>query len=163
MSRASAEAKTIVAPPECKHSAAPKPAAVADLKARQSAKIKELAQALIHAGLRTLDDQAEALGLSRSTAWTILKARHKSSGLSAVIIERMLGSSKLPPRAREILLQYVEEKAFGLYGGNRRQQRRFAAHLLNIIKPASESQEPLTENGKRRDHRKRPPESTRAA
>jgi hypothetical protein len=96
------------------------------MKERQSAKIRELGQVLIDVGLRSLDDQANALGLPRSTAWTILKACHKSYGLSAAVIERMLRSSKLPPRARAILVEYVEEKSFGLYGGSRGQQQRFA-------------------------------------
>jgi hypothetical protein len=99
------------------------------MKARQSAKIQKLGQALIDAGLCTLDEQANALGLPRSTAWTILKACHKSSGLSAMIIERMLVSPQLPPRARAIIVEYVEEKSFGLYGGSRRQQQRFAVRL----------------------------------
>jgi hypothetical protein len=42
----------------------------------------KLGQALIDAGLRTLDAQADALGLPRSTAWTIVKTCHKTSGLS---------------------------------------------------------------------------------
>jgi hypothetical protein len=74
------------------------------MKARQSAKIRELGQVLIDVGLRSLDDQANGLGLPHSTAWTILKTCHKSSGLSAAIIERMLRSSTLPPRARAILV-----------------------------------------------------------
>src|ERR1700730_11594882 len=81
------------------------------------------------------------LGLPRSTAWTILKTRHKSTGLSAAIIERMLRSSKLPPRARAILVEYVEEKSFGLYGGSRRQQQRFAVRLSNTIASSSGSDE----------------------
>jgi hypothetical protein len=111
------------------------------MKARQSAKIQELGQALIDAGLRTLDAQANALGLPRSTAWTILKTCHKSTGLSAAIIERMLRSSKLPPRARAILVEYVDEKSFGLYGGSRRQQQRFAVRLSNTIASSSGSDE----------------------
>ena len=84
------------------------------MKARQSAQIRELGQVLIDVGLRSLDDQANALGLPRSSAWTILKTCHKSYGLSAAVIERMLRSSKLSPRARAILVEYVEEKSFGL-------------------------------------------------
>jgi hypothetical protein len=105
------------------------PGVLSEMKARQSAKIRQLGQALIAAGLRTLDAQADALGLPRSTAWTIVKTRHKTSGLSAGSIERMLGS-KLPPRARATIVEYVEEKSFGLYGGSRRQQQRFAVRLL---------------------------------
>jgi hypothetical protein len=114
----SAEANSITAPTIT-------PGVLSEMKARQSAKIRELGQALIDAGVRTLDAQADALGLRRSTAWTILKTRHKGTGLSAAITERMLRSSKLPPRARAILVEYVEEKSFGLYGGSRRQQQRF--------------------------------------
>jgi hypothetical protein len=111
------------------------------MKARQSAKIRKLGQVLIDVGLRSLDDQANALGLPRSTAWTILKTCHKSTGLSAAIIERMLRSSNLPPRARAILVEYVEEKSFGLYGGGRRQQQRFAVRLSNTIASSSGSEE----------------------
>ena len=60
----SAEAKSIAVPPK----AATNPGVVADMKARQLAKIQEIGQALIDAGFRSLDEQAYALGLSRSTA-----------------------------------------------------------------------------------------------
>ena len=118
----------------------PYPGVLSEMKARQSAKIRELGQALIDAGLRTLDAQADAFGLRRSTAWTILKTCHKTRGLSAAIIERMLGSSKLPPRARAIIVEYVEEKSFGLYGGSRRQQQRFAVRMSNTIVGSEEMQ-----------------------
>jgi hypothetical protein len=98
-------------------------------KARQSAKIKELWQALRMAGFVTVDEQAEVLGLSRSTAWTIRKANHKSSGLSASILIRMLAAPGLPPAARSKILEYIEEKAAGLYGGSLSQRRRFAARV----------------------------------
>jgi hypothetical protein len=101
----------------------------ARMKARQSSKIRELAEALKSAGFLTLDEQAKALGLSRSTAWTIRKASHKASGLSASIINRMLAAPELPPLARTKILEYVEEKAAGLYGGSRSQRRKFAARL----------------------------------
>jgi hypothetical protein len=101
----------------------------ASMKARQFSKIRELAEALKSAGFLTLDEQAKALGLSRSTAWTIRKASHKASGLSASIINRMLAAPELPPLARTKILEYVEEKAAGLYGGSRSQRRKFAARL----------------------------------
>ena len=93
--------KKIAAPPKRTESTQTRPArpVIAEKKARQSAKIRELGQVLIDVGLRSLDDQANALGVPRSTAWTILKTCHKSYGLSAAVIERMLRSSKLPPRA----------------------------------------------------------------
>ena len=101
----------------------------ARMKARQSSKIRELAQAVESAGFHTLDEQAKSLGLSRSTAWTIRRASHKSSGLSASIINRMLAAPELPPLARSKILEYIEEKAAGLYGGTGDQRRRFAARL----------------------------------
>src|SRR5437660_4187426 len=101
----------------------------ARMKARQSLKIRELAEAIKSAGFLTLDEQAKALGLSRSTAWTIRKASHKASGLSASIVNRMLAAPELPPLARTKILEYVEEKAAGLYGGSRSQRRKFAARL----------------------------------
>ena len=123
--------KNIAAPPNTESTQTRAARPVNDeMKARQSAKIRELGQVLIDVGLRSLDDQANALGLPRSTAWTILKACHKGSGLSAMIIERMLVSPQLPPRARSIIVEYVEEKSFGLYGGSRRQQQQFAVRLL---------------------------------
>jgi hypothetical protein len=99
------------------------------MKARQFSKIRELVEAVKSAGFLTLDEQAKALGLPRSTAWTIRKASHKASGLSASIINRMLAAPELPPLARTKILEYVEEKAAGLYGGSRSQCRKFAARL----------------------------------
>src|ERR671936_866312 len=71
----------------------------ARMKARQSCKIRELADAVKSAGFLTLDEQAKALGLSRSTAWTIRRASHKASGLLASIINRMLAAPELPTLA----------------------------------------------------------------
>src|SRR5262245_57277958 len=101
----------------------------ARMKARQSSKIRELAEAVKSAGFLTLDEQAKALGLPRSTAWTIHKASHKASGFSASIINRMLAAPELPSLARTKILEYVEEKAAGLYGGSQHQRCQFAARL----------------------------------
>jgi len=101
----------------------------AEMKARQTAKIMELGQALAADGVLNLDDQARALGLCRSTTWNILKANHKNSGLSATIINRVLKSPQLPPRVRATVLKYIEEKAAGLYGHTKKQQRAFAARV----------------------------------
>ena len=98
---------------------------------RQSCKIRELGGALITAGFRTLDEQARALGLSRSTAWAVLKANHKASGLAAATISRMLSSPELPTHVRATILTYVEEKLAGLYGHNKIQLRRLAAFMAD--------------------------------
>jgi hypothetical protein len=102
---------------------------LAEMKSRQASKIRELGQTLVEAGFLTLDEQAKVLGLARSTTWTILRASHKGSGLSAAIIRRMLLSPQLPPLARAKILEYTEDKLAGAYGGSRTQRRRFFARL----------------------------------
>jgi hypothetical protein len=101
----------------------------AQMKVRQSCKLRELGDALLSAGFLTLDAQANALGLARRTTWTILTGSHKASGLSASTINRMLAAPQLPPLARSKIREYVEEKAAGLYGGNSAQRHNFVARL----------------------------------
>jgi len=108
---------------------APSTQTVAKMKARQSAKIREIASALVSAGFDTLDGQARILGIGRSTAWTVLKGDHKGSGLSAKIISRTLSVRNLPPAVRKIILEYVEEKSSGAYGHSHRLRRRFIVAL----------------------------------
>jgi hypothetical protein len=92
------------------------PPAIAEAKARQSSKIRELRIALRSAGLIGLDEQARALALPRSTTWKILKGDHKASGLSAMVISRMLSAPSLPPVVRTKILEYVREKPTGFTG-----------------------------------------------
>ncbi len=101
-------------------------------RALQSAKIAEFGEALIAAGYVRLDEQARVLGLSRSTTWTIVRAKHKNSGLSALLIKRMLAQPRLPAVARMKILEYVEEKSLGMYGHNPSQVRRFLEALAPI-------------------------------
>jgi hypothetical protein len=100
-----------------------------EVKAKQARKIRELGDALVLQGFRTLDQQAQALGLGRSTAWIILKANHKASGLSAAVINRMLAAPWLPPLVRAKMLEYIDEKIAGSYGHSKTQIRRFTARL----------------------------------
>src|SRR5258706_357096 len=102
-----------------------------DMKNRQAEKIREIGQALVESGLLTLDQQARVLGLSRSTVWTILKANHKSSGLSAGIIVRMLARQHLPDQVRSRILEYIEEKQTGVYGDSALRCRKFTARLAS--------------------------------
>jgi hypothetical protein len=113
---------------------------VAEIKARQAAKIRQLGEALASAGILTLDKQAKALGLSRSTTWTILKGHHKGSGLSSAIVSRMLAAPQLPPAVREVLLEYIEQKTSGHYGDCRRRIRNFSEGL-STTKPEAPSRE----------------------
>jgi len=85
-----------------------------ELKARQSARIKEIGDALVAEGISALDQQAKALGLSRSTTWTIVKGNHKNSGLSAAIIKRMLSAPQLPSRVRLKIFQYATKNMLAI-------------------------------------------------
>jgi hypothetical protein len=98
-------------------------------KERQRLKIKEIRAALCEAGHVSLDEQARVLGLSRSTTWAMLQANYKSTGLTAVVINRMLRAPKLPSAVRAKLLQYADDKAHGLYGHDHRQRRAFLKRL----------------------------------
>jgi len=94
-------------------------------KANQAAKIAELRRALELAGLHSLDAQAEALALCRSTTWAILKRDYKASGLTAAVIKRMLSAPRLPREVRQVIEEYVEQKASGAYGHSTKQCRAF--------------------------------------
>ena len=102
---------------------------LAEAKARQSIKIRELAASLKRAGVASLDAQAQALGIARSTAWTILRGRHKTSGISAKVVLRILASPGLPPGARDALIAYIDEKNAGAFGHGERERRKFATRL----------------------------------
>jgi hypothetical protein len=107
-------------------------AAASEMKARQCGAIKELHDVLLAAGFESLDDQARELGICRSTMWTITKARHKSSGLSPTIINRILAQPKLESRVRKSLVQYVRDKSAGLYGHSKIQLRRFSRSVSAV-------------------------------
>jgi hypothetical protein len=106
---------------------------VTAIKAQQGSKIRNIAQALAVAGIVGLDEQAKTLGLRRSTAWNILRANHKTTGISPAIIDRMLTSPTLPASVRAAIIEYVEEKAAGLYGHSRAQRRRFVKSLASKL------------------------------
>jgi len=101
----------------------------ADMKVRQSVKIGEIITALNVAGFRTLDAQAKALGLSRSTTWTLRQDNHKTSGLSVKIVCRILSKPQLLRTVRTIILEYIEEKASGYYGHSAPARRKFIKAL----------------------------------
>jgi hypothetical protein len=100
-----------------------------DVRNLQSAKIRQLGEALIATGYLHLDEQANVLGLSRSTTWTILHAKHKNAGLSVSVIKQMLAQPQLPALVRIRIFEYVDEKSAGMYGHNPLQVRRFVAAL----------------------------------
>jgi hypothetical protein len=67
--------------------------------------IQAIADALVAAGYTSLDDQAKALGLHRSTAWTIVKTRHKLGRLNRQTTQRILENPDTPPSVRAIIQQ----------------------------------------------------------
>ena len=71
------------------------------LKARQARKIAEIGEALRAAGARSLPAQTQ-----------------------------MLRSPRLPSPVRAAIEEYAGEKASGVYGNNKRQQRRFLSWLV---------------------------------
>jgi hypothetical protein len=111
---------------------------VAKMKARQSAKIRDIANALIAAGFCTLSAQAQILGMGRSTVWTILRSNHKGSGLSAKVVNRILSRRSMPPLVRKTVLEYVEEKASGHYGHSAKVRRKFITALSAMRIEAAE-------------------------
>jgi len=62
-----------------------------------------------------------------------LNAKHKTSGLSAVVINQMLMAPQLPPLARAKLLEYIEDKIAGVYCHSSQQVHRFAARLMTEV------------------------------
>jgi plasmid maintenance system antidote protein VapI len=70
-----------------------------------------ISEALISSGYTSLDKQAEALGVHRSTAWVIIKNKHKLGRLSAKTVYRILGNPQTPPAVRTIMQQYMTKRS----------------------------------------------------
>jgi hypothetical protein len=77
---------------------------------RRRASIQEIVNALVAAGYLSLDKQAKALGVHRSTAWTIIGARNKLGRLNAKTIGRILANSETPETVRTLVLRYLDEE-----------------------------------------------------
>lgn len=54
--------------------------------------LQQIREALVQSGYTKLDQQAKALGVHRSTAWTLVKTRHKLGRLSAKTTQRILAN-----------------------------------------------------------------------
>ena len=103
------------------------------LTTRQRSKIEEIRAALAETGFVALDEQAAALRLPRSTAWTILKPKHRNSGLEAHTISRILQSPRLFGPVQQKILEYTQEKIDGVYGHTARRRREFAKRLMASV------------------------------
>jgi hypothetical protein len=69
--------------------------------------LQQIREALIKSGHNKLDQQAKALGLRRSTAWTIVKAKHKLGRLNAKTTRRILANPETPPDVRSVIQKYL--------------------------------------------------------
>jgi hypothetical protein len=73
--------------------------------------LHHISEALIASGYTTLDDQAKALGIHRSTAWTIVKTKHKLGRLSTKTTKRILANPATPASVRAIIQRYLAERS----------------------------------------------------
>jgi hypothetical protein len=74
-------------------------------------RLRDIGDALIEAGYETLDEQAKALGVGRSTAWNIVNGKNKCDRLSAKTTKRILANPKTPPSVRAIIRRYLAERS----------------------------------------------------
>lgn len=72
--------------------------------------LQHISEALIASGHTKLDAQAKALGLHRSTAWTIVKTKHKLDRLSTKTTKRILANPELPVSVRSVVQTYLAER-----------------------------------------------------
>lgn len=71
--------------------------------------VEAIVSALAASGHVTLDDQARALGIPRSTAWTIISCKHKTGRLSKKVVARMLNNPDLPSAVRTVIEGHLGE------------------------------------------------------
>ena len=72
-----------------------------------SKELERISEALVSSGYISLDEQAKALGVVRSTAWTIVNNKHKLGRLSVKTINRILSNPETPPKVRTVVQEYV--------------------------------------------------------
>ena len=82
-----------------------------DAQPRYAVKIQHIVDAIVAAGYLSLDSQAKALGVKRSTAWTIIKTKHKLDRLSSKTTDTMLANPELPPSVRTVIQRYLAERS----------------------------------------------------
>ena len=112
-----------------------------EAKARQAAKVREIRGTLIAAGYRTTAEQANALGVNRSTAWALLN-RDKRAGPSAVVLKRILSSQNLPQEVRRKVEEYIKETIAGRYAHHKSRVRFFRDQFSTIASGDNEAAGP---------------------
>ena len=76
--------------------------------------LQHISEALIGSGYTSLGQQAKALGIHRSTAWTIVKTKHKLGRLSDKTTKAILSNPELPPSVRSVVQKYLAERSDAL-------------------------------------------------
>ena len=71
--------------------------------------IQLIAEAVIKTGYNSLDAQAKALGLTRSTTWTIMKTKHKLGHLNNKTARSILANPDTPESLRELIQIMLEQ------------------------------------------------------
>ena len=92
-----------------------------DARRNYAVRLQHISEALIASGYTRLDQQAKALGVNRSTAWTIVNTKHKLDRLSTKTTKRILANPALPPSVRFVMQRYLAERSKALA---RRAKRR---------------------------------------
>jgi hypothetical protein len=95
--------------------------------------LQQISDALIECGYTKLDAQAKALGISRSTAWTIVKTKNKLGRLSTKTTNRILANPELPPSVRAVIHQYLTERCIP----RKRRERRLEPCSFSRAQAAS--------------------------
>ncbi|WP_068017116.1 hypothetical protein [Rhodoplanes sp. Z2-YC6860] len=111
-------------------------AVLRDQKTAQAFKIREIKAALASSGHHTLYHQALALGLCRSTTWNILSGGHKHVGLTADVVNTILGCQTLPDTVKLIVNDYARRKLAGEYGHSEKAIARFEERLAQELSSA---------------------------
>jgi len=79
--------------------------------------IQLIADALIKGGYNSLDDQAKALGLNRSTVWNIMKTKHKLGRLNNKTVRSILANTDTPPSVLVIIRSMLDSNSeFSIVG-----------------------------------------------
>jgi hypothetical protein len=76
--------------------------------------VQHISEALVACGYTKLDQQSKALGIHRSTAWTIMKTKHKLGRLSTKTTNRILANPQLPLSVRSVVQRYMAERSDAL-------------------------------------------------
>src|SRR3569833_2661251 len=69
--------------------------------------LSAITDALVQSGYRSLDAQARALGISRSTAWSIISGKHKRGRLHVNTTVKILTNPALPMQVRAAVEAYA--------------------------------------------------------